>query len=166
MKVRLGAALLLLWLVVSVGCASSQQAQEEAQAKADRVEAILTQAPDDGEYAAAERCLSAHQYRSIRILDDRHIVFEGRRGQHWLNTLPMRCPGLRPGSTVATETRTNINSLCKLDSIAVYDWMDIGWHRRWPWPWGSGPKCALGEFQPITDLQLEAIKAALRPPKD
>ena len=159
----LGAALLVTWLSGQTGCASSPQAQEQTETKAERVEAILTEAAGADDYVAAERCLHSHRFRHIRILDDRQVVFEGRRDEYWLNVLPVRCPGLRRGSSIAIERVSS--GLCKLDSIAPYDWLGSPWYRRWPWPWGAGPKCALGEFQPITELQLEAIKAALTPPK-
>ena len=155
-----------LILLVSGGCASTEQAQQNRDDKQASVEAILTEASERADYVETERCLNANQYRHIQILDNQHIVFEGRRGQYWLNRLPMRCPSLRRGSTIAIERVTAISSLCKLDSIAVYDWFDSPWYRRWPLPWGSGPKCSLGEFQPITELQLGAIKAALRPSKN
>ena len=150
-----------LVLVAAGGCASTKQTQQGPAEKQARVEAILTQTSETADYMESERCLNANQYRHIQILDNQHIVFEGRRGQYWLNRLPMRCPGLRRGSTIAIERATTISSLCRLDSIAVYDWLGSPWYRRWPLPWGSGPKCALGEFQPITELQLGAIKTAL-----
>lgn len=159
-------AVAALLLTVTGGCASTEQTQQRAADKQARVEAILTQPAEGGDSAEAESCLNANQYRHIQILDDQHIVFEGRRGRYWLNRLPMRCPGLRRGSTIAVERVTTLSSLCKLDSIAVYDWLDWPWYRRWPLPWGSGPKCALGEFQPITEPQLGAIKAALKPRKE
>ena len=150
-----------LVLATTGGCASTQQTQESSDDKQARVETILAESSERADYVEPERCLNANQYRHIQILDDQHIVFEGRRGQYWLNSLPMRCPGLRRGSTIAIERVSTISSLCKLDSIAVYDWFDWPWYRRWPVPWGSGPKCPLGEFQPITELQLGAIKSAL-----
>lgn len=164
MSLRWAAGVLLAsWLALQAGCASAPAEQAQAQTKAERVEAILTEAAAADDYVAAERCLQSRRYRRIEILDDRHIVFEGRRDEHWLNVLPARCPGLRRGSSVVIERVSG--SLCNLDSIAPYDWLGSPWYRRWPWPWGSGPKCALGEFQPVSALQLEAIKAALRPPK-
>jgi hypothetical protein len=141
------------------GCATTPEQQQRQAEKEASVEAILTEA---SEFSETQRCLRPNEFRDIRILDDQHILFVGRRGKVWLNTLPMRCPGLRRGSTLGIERLSGISSFCRLDSFAVYDWVDWPWYRRWPWDWGGGPRCALGDFQPVNEVQVNALKEALK----
>lgn len=141
------------------GCATTPEAQQAQEDKTLEIEKILTQS---SEYGEAERCLSPNQYRHVRILDDQHILFEGRRDQQWINTLPMRCPGLRRNSTLVIERFSTLSSLCKLDSVGVYDRFDNPWYRRWPWQWTSGPRCGLGEFQPVSKEQVQALENAIK----
>jgi len=143
----------MLW-----GCATSPEVQQRQQTKAERIEAILTEPSD---FKEAERCLSSSQFRDIHILDDQHIVFEGRRDQLWLNTLTMRCPSLRRDSVLRIERLSGLK-LCRLDSFSVHDWFEWPWYRRWPWRWASGPKCALGDFQPVTQNQVDQLEAAIK----
>ncbi|MFB3104716.1 MAG: hypothetical protein ACE1ZA_07270, partial [Pseudomonadales bacterium] len=56
------------------------------------IETILRQPLEKSEYAEAKRCLGVRDYDDFRVLDDKHIVFEGRRGELLLNTLRTRCP--------------------------------------------------------------------------
>jgi hypothetical protein len=52
-----------------------------------------------------------------------------------------------------------------MDSFEVADWFDWPWYRRWPWHWGGGwgvgMRCTLGEFQPVTRAQVDAIEDVL-----
>jgi uncharacterized protein DUF6491 len=146
-------------LMIFQGCATNPEAARAAEERAQNVDQILTQASD---YAQAKRCLGPNQYRSIRVLDDQHILFEGRKDQMWVNTLPIRCPGLRRNSTLVIERATGFGSLCKMDSISVYEWFDGPWYSRMPWRWSNSPRCGLGEFQPITPAQLQSLEKAIK----
>ena len=151
---------LLLGILVPLALAACATTAEQQQREVDKqraIEAILTEA---SEFTETERCLSPSQYRDIRILDDRHIVFEGRRGQLWRNTLPMRCPDLDRSSVLRIDRVTGAGSLCRLDSFQVFDWLDSPWYRRWPWD--KGPSCSLGDFQPVNELQVQALKDAIK----
>jgi len=72
----------------------------------------------------------------------------------------MRCPGLDRNSVLRMERLSAVSSLCRLDSFEVYDWVDWPWYRRWPW--SSGPRCALGELQPVNEVQVQALKDAIK----
>lgn len=149
------------WLLLVAGallgaCSTNPEQQQREADRARDIESILTEA---SEFSETERCLSPNQFRHVRILDDRHILFEGRKGKFWLNTLPVRCPGLDRSSVLRMDRLTGRGSLCRLDSFAVYDWLDWPWYRRWPW--SSGPKCAMGDFQPVNEVQVQALKDAI-----
>ena len=159
MRLKNSLTLIAAFLFVLAGCATTQEEQQRQEEKAAAVEAILTEA---SEFSEAQRCLRPNDFRSIRILDDQHIVFEGRHGKMWLNTLPMRCPGLRRGSVLGIERLSGISSFCRMDSFAIYDWVDWPWYRRWPWDWAGGPRCALGDFQPVNEIQVKALKETLK----
>ena len=117
----LAAALLL------VGCATSPEAEQQRLQKEASIAEILSQPLDPAEYGEVKRCLSDMDFRRFEALDDRHILFEGRRDRLWINTLRGPCPDLRFG----------------LD-------------------WGIGMRCTLGKFQPVTEEQVDEIKAVIR----
>jgi hypothetical protein len=62
-----------------VGCASvpAQSIQERERT----IEQILHETSDQAEYTQRRRCLAGADYDDFRVLDDKRIVFEGRRGQ-------------------------------------------------------------------------------------
>lgn len=149
----------LVLVAVLGGCTSSPQMQAQEETKRRTVESILTEPLDASEYGETRRCLT--NYRHIEILNDRMLVFEGSAKKLWLNQLPIRCPGLRRNSTLALRTDFSFGRVCKMDSVAVVDWFDSPWYRRWPWHWVGGPRCSLGEFQPVTKAQVQSIKQAI-----
>ncbi len=55
--------------------------------------------------------------------------------------------------------------MCEMDTFRVGDWFDWPWYRRWPWQWGWGwgasGNCVLGEFQPVTESQVNLIEEAI-----
>jgi hypothetical protein len=87
-------------LLFLASCAVSPEAEERQRAMEEEIEAILSE-PLAGE---PERCLADHEYRSFRAIDDRRILFEGRRGELWLNTLRTRCPDLRHSSVLVVRS--------------------------------------------------------------
>ena len=105
------------------------------------------------------------EFRSFHALNDRRILFKGRGDRYWMNTLPHRCADLRHGDILVLR-RYGGTRMCARDQFSVADWFDWPWYRRWPWRWGSswhtGMTCILGEFQPVTEEQVEEIKAVLK----
>jgi hypothetical protein len=140
------------------GCASTPEAQEQAQKREEDIATILSEPLDADEYGEAKRCLTPNEYRDIRILDDQRIVFYGARGKLWLNTLRMRCPELRRDSVLRVKTLSAVGRICDLDSFEVRDWFGAPWYR----PWGGGMRCTLGTFQPVTESQVDAIRETLK----
>lgn len=104
------------------------------------------------DYAGSERCLSPNRYATVEVLDDQHLLFEGRSGgEVWLNTLRNRCPGLRPDDVLAFELHGN--RLCALDTATVMERF-LFWRR-------TGPTCSLGEFQKLNEGQAQLVRDAL-----
>lgn len=133
-------------LLTLAGCAGSS-ADRGAQ-----IGAALDQLQSREDYARTERCLSTHEYRSVEVLDENHLLFTGMsRDRLWLNKLRTRCPGLRRHDTLAFELRSN--QLCNLDTATVIDRF-LFWER-------TGPTCSLGEFEQLTPGQAELLREAL-----
>jgi hypothetical protein len=141
-------------LLFLASCAVSPEAEERQRAMEEEIEAILSE-PLAGE---PERCLADHEYRSFRAIDDRRILFEGRRGELWLNTLRTRCPDLRHSSVLVVRSIYTMRRICNMDSFQVTDWFAWPWYQRWPWywgwGWGAGATCVLGEFQRSVKIQI------------
>jgi hypothetical protein len=120
---------------------------------------------DPAEFGEVKRCLSDSEFRTFRALDDRRILFEGRRGKLWINTLRMPCHDLRYGDVLIVRQFSSMR-MCAMDSFEVADWFAWPWYRRWPWywgrNWGMGMRCTLGEFQPVSESQVADIEAVLR----
>ena len=114
------------------------------------VEDILNQPLDNAAYVKPSRCLSAAQYQRVEIVSDRLLVFHGRGGKAWLNVLPLRCAGLRTDSMLSIERRDF--RVCARDRVR-------GASRSI----AQMPTiiCVLGEFQPVTQGNLEAMRDAL-----
>jgi hypothetical protein len=152
--------------LLCTSCAISPEAEERRQAAEREIERILSQPVDAGRYGTTQRCLSSQEYRSFRALDNRRILFEGRSGQLWLNTLRTVCLDLRDATVLGVRSYSPVRRICDLDTFQAGDWFDWPWYRRWPWTWGTrwrtGTPCTLGQFQPVTRAQVEAIEAAIR----
>lgn len=158
---------LLLSFALLAGCAVSPEQAEQRELIDAEVDAVLSQPPiaaGEGD-AEPKRCIREADYRSFQALGDRHLLFEGSRGRLWVNTLAHRCPDLRHGDVLVVRSFSR-GRLCDMDSFEVADWFDWPWYRRWPWRWGApwsvGVTCVLGEFQPVTQEQVDAVRALLR----
>ena len=154
------AALLLL-----AGCATSPEAESRRLAIEADIESILSQPLDAAEFGETQRCLSDMDYRNFRVLDDKRILFEGRRDKQWINTLRSRCTDLRFGDVLVVRSFSGMR-MCDMDTFQVADWFGWPWYRRWPWYWGGswgiGAHCSLGKFQPVTVEQVAEIEALLK----
>lgn len=154
-----GCAALLL-----AGCATTPDMAKRRQEVEMDIDEILSVQLDPAEFGDARRCLSDSDYRSFRPLGDRHILFEGRQGKLWINTLRGRCHDLRHGDVLVVRS-FSATRMCDMDSFQVADWFDWPWYRRWPWHWGgswsTGMRCSLGKFQPVLQGQVQEIEALL-----
>ena len=143
----------VLSALLLAGCARDPAKQAEAQQEvAYEIETILTQPLSEDEYVQGERCLSTHQYDSIEILDNRHVVFKGRGDRLWVNTLRAPCVGLRRRDVPMFELRGM--QLCNLD-----DFVAINTSRFFGT--ATSATCVLGDFAPITKEQVALIKDAV-----
>lgn len=148
----------LPWVLVLAlwGCASAPDEPAppagSPEVSQETLDDILNTPLSAAEYQAAERCLSSHDFRSVEVLDDRHVLFEGRGGRVWLNRLKNRCIGLRRDDTLRFSRHSG--RLCALDSFEAVDEFASRWSRT------SGI-CSLGEFHPVTREQVEALETAL-----
>ncbi len=153
-------------LLLLSGCAVSPEAEERRLAVEAEIDAILSQ-PLAPEFGEMRRCLSEMDFRNFRALDEKHVLFEGRRDRLWVNTLRTRCPDLRHGQVLVVKQFSG-SRMCDSDRFYATDWFDWPWYRRWPWDWGSGwqtgMECTLGRFQPVTADQVAEIEAVLRQP--
>ncbi len=154
------AAWLGIVVVFVAGCAASPEVEDRRKAIEADIDEILSLPLDPAEYGEVKRCLSDMEFRGYRAIDDRHILFEGRRGKLWMNTLRGRCSDLRYGDVLVVRQFSS-SRMCDGDQFRVTDWFDSPWYRRWPWQWGTGPICVLGKFQPVTEAQVEEIEARL-----
>ena len=123
------------------------------------VDAILNEPLPESAYGNNEpaECIDMVYSSSVRteVLDARHVLFFGMRNQIWLNQLRNECLGLAPGRVLvfgiqpATDTR-----LCHTDRFRNVD--------RYGWGPPAAMPCILGEFQPITRGQADALRLLLR----
>ena len=145
------------------GCAVSPEVEDRRQAIEADIEEILSLPLDPEEYGEIKRCLSDNEFRNYRALNAKHMLFEGRRGKQWINTLRSPCHDLRHGDVLIVR-RFSGTRMCDMDRFQVSDWFDWPWYRRWPWHWGtwaSGPSCTFGKFRPVTEAQIQEIEALL-----
>jgi hypothetical protein len=103
------------------------------------------------------RCLSTHAYRSVEVLDNRNVLFKGPGDRAWLNQLRFPCAGLRPRDTL--QFRLRDNRVCDMDTFEAVDTFFRIWSR-------TSATCSLGQFQPVTPEQVEAIRAAVKEARD
>lgn len=152
-------------VLICAGCATSPEIEAQRQTSEASIVEILSAPLDPAEFGESKRCLADTQFRSFRALDEKRILFEGRRGKLWINTLRTRCPDLRHGSVLVVKSFTG-SRMCDADRFEVAEWFDWPWYRRWPWrwggSWGTGMSCSLGKFQPVTEDQVRDIEAVLR----
>lgn len=162
---KLDLCLFVAILLVLTGCAVSPEVEARRQEREAIINEILSQPLDPAEFGETERCLHERDYRNFRALDERRMLFEGRRGKLWINTLRHRCPDLRYGTVLRVKS-FSFGRICDMDTFQVGDWFDWPWYRRWPWHWGSGwgsgATCSLGKFQPVTESQVGEIEALLK----
>ena len=153
MKIRKSAiCTFVACLVALAGCAVSPEEERKREEMEADIDDILSQYVDPAEYGEPKSCLMDNQVRSYRALGNRHLLFEGRQGQLWVNFLRGRCPSLDQHSVFIM--RPNVaGRLCDLDQFAVVD--------RIGSPTIAAPTCSLGEFKPVTEAQVKEIEERL-----
>ena len=142
----IGLASLLL-----TGCATTPDDGTGPQPIGERINAVLDIPTDGMEEPEMQRCLRESQIRNFEPLGDRHMLFEGRRGEYWVNRLRGRCPDLDGGTLLAVRTTGLSNQFCDGDRFSLRDWFT-----------GSRGMnltavCSLGKFQPVTEAQVQDI---------
>ena len=141
---------LLAWFVLATGYAVAAEPSETKEpTKAERLEAILTEALPESEYREMSRCLWANNYRSVEVLNDRYLIFRGNKDRVWINRLRNRCHGLRKNQILVFE-RTGMR-LCSTDTVSTHSY-----------GFGISARCMLGEFEKIDELRADALEEALR----
>jgi len=115
-------------------------------------EATSESAPADSSDARPVHCLDLVRIKETDILDNRHIVFHMVNGDMYLNTLPHACPGLRKNEPYML--RTSQSRICDLDIITMLH----------PNGWGfmPGASCGLGDYEKVTQEQVEMVKRAAK----
>ncbi len=136
-------------MALAVHAVAASPAEQQA-ARQDAIDKILSQPLPADAYAKPERCLASHQYDSVDILDDRHLVFKGMGDRIWVNELRRRCIGMHRRDVLQFEMHAN--RVCDLDTFQAFT-PGLGGIRS-----GS---CSLGRFEPVTAAQLEAMRAAV-----
>lgn len=106
---------------------------------------VAAEEPD----AQAEHCVNVRMIARTEIITDDAILFRMRGDDLYLNRLPHRCPGLDRGD--AFMYRTSVGQLCDLDIITTLSNMGFGFT--------PGISCGLGMFYPVTEEQVEELKA-------
>ena len=144
----------LAWVVFWAAGVQQAGAAEAAQEVPLDVETILANPLDAEDYRLGKRCIPSRGYRRIEVLDERNLLFVGRK-RAWLNRLRGRCPGLREDMVIFMDVHGM--RVCQLDDFRA----------RRPGAFGAPtPICVLGEFEEIDEAQmqglLDSISAAQR----
>ena len=142
-------ALIALLLSGSMAVFAEDPATSEELTKEERLELILTETLPESEYREMSRCLWRHAYRDVEVLNDRYLLFRGRKDQVWINRLRHRCSGLRKNQILVF--RQFGSSLCETDRVTG---SDRGF--------GESANCMLGQFQKIDEQRADALKEAFR----
>lgn len=113
------------------------------------VETILLETPTAENYGDIDSCLYRRKYDHVEMLDDWHMLFEGRN-RVWLNRLRGRC-GIRDDAILVIEQYSS--STCRSDRVTG--------HSRGS-PSMIHGSCVLGDFQEIDPQQALALKESIK----
>ncbi len=144
-------------LLALAACATSLEDEQRRKDMEADIDEIMSYELDKTEFGEPRNCLSESQYRSIRALGDRHLLFEGRRGKLWVNVLRGRCSGMDNDSIFVIRPSFG-GRPCERDRFEAIDRLDATSAMGGA---GMGPVCILGEFKPVAKAQLEEIEARL-----
>lgn len=126
---------------------------ETAKTPPPTVEEVLASSLSATDYGKPERCLQTSEYTRIEVLDKKHLLFEGRGGKYWLNTLRNECPGLRKGAVLQLDLTTN--RVCNLDTVTAIETRRFYVDR-------ISATCSLNAFVGIPKEQAEFLKNEIR----
>ncbi len=141
------------WSVHATGFADPVDAPAAAAPNvAAQIDFILDNPLPESEYAESKRCVYPNTYRSVEILDGRHLLFWGYRGVVWLNQLRFECIGLKRDALLSFEMRER--SLCDMDNFQ-------GAPRASGAAASFATHCMLGHFETISEDQAETLRIAL-----
>ena len=152
---------LFLSATASAAQMSSDEKGEEQASSSDSAEAgptleqILNQDPQKEDYVEERNCLSVHRIRTVKVLDDQHVVFETRRGKRYLVQFKHRCFGLKANRPISYEV--NSSQVCKFDSIRGLE--NFGGRLQ------PGQRCQIPGFQSISEEQVVSLKKNLKSAK-
>lgn len=112
--------------------------------------AILSGELTAEDYAEDQLCVHPRDLDSIEVLNDRLVLFHGRRGEVWLNQLASQCLGLEPDMVL--DLRSYGGSFCRLDRFRGTPRFDATLHLT--------AECRLGAFETIAEPHAEALRTA------
>lgn len=95
--------------------------------------------PEVRAVGASKNCVTTHQIRSTKIIDERTIDFKMAGGKTYRNTMAYSCPGLKFEEKFLYKTSTS--QLCNVDIIHVLN--NYGGSLQ------QGAGCGLGKFQQV-----------------
>ena len=148
-------------LFLVVGCGVSPLDEERRLEKQAAIADVLSYQLDPLEYGETKPCLREMEFRHYRAIDNEHILFSGTRDRLWINKLRGSCPGLRPDSVLVIR-KFGGSQICSKDTF--------GGPERFGGPWtlgptsGTGVRCVFGEFQPVTQEQVDEIQKIIDSP--
>ncbi len=87
---------------------TTAQPAEDAEAAPEDgdIETILANPLGNAAYVNESRCIPGAGYGNVEVVDDRNLIFEGRRGKLWWNRLRQRCLGLHSNMRLTMERRS------------------------------------------------------------
>ena len=150
---RFAACTLIASVLAITGCAASPDAERKRQEMEADIDDILSYELDPAEHGEPRTCLNESDIRGYEALGDRHILFRGRQGRLWVNSLRARCLGLNRDGIFVFEPNAG-RRYCDMDRFSVVD--RVGGMRA-----AAAPNCTLGEFKPVTEDQVEEIRNRL-----
>jgi hypothetical protein len=95
-----------------------------------------------------EKCINLRLIKNTTVIDDYNILFYVNQQKAYLNTMPRKCNGLAREDRFSYEARSS--RLCSSDYIKVLMSGASGMR--------AGISCRLGEFQPMTKAEADAMK--------
>lgn len=153
-RLRICRAILSVILLASgpaqLAAAAGDERAEDDAAQDDAaldVETILANPLEDDAYRTSQNCISTRSYDGVEVLDDKTLLFHGRRGV-WLNRLLTRCRGLSWEMIPTVESHGS--RVCEHDRFRG--------RPRSGFP--ESTSCTLGKFEKIDEAQVESLRAA------
>ena len=152
-------AFLVLVLIGAFGVAAQGEEAQESTAEEQEatpappsidLDEILSNPLTEGDYREQSSCIWHRQVEHVEVLDETLIVFEGRRGELWLNQLTNQCHRLEADMVLSFRVRGG--HYCRLDAfrgIPKYDIVPVT------------PVCTLGSFERVDEVQLDALRIAV-----